>query len=290
VCQLVAPGLQGGEGVRPLKDGNVDNEAYTQAEYGPQTGIRRILGLLQNQGVTATFLTCGAIAERYPDAVGAIVKNGHEIAGHGYHHEVARDLTMAQEKKVVRRTTDMIQKVAGKRPLGWRSCTQSPNSIALLMEQAYLWNSNSFSFDIPFVWKSGKQQLVELPRQPFGDGRAYGRRDSGSPQNALMIWQSSFDELYEASEKNPAFCPFQFHPYISGRPGRAKALIVQHTYGIPCDMDRVTAFARKYSLMVIEDSCHALGSRWRRLGHRPFEHRVGTADDGALLCLPEDFV
>src|SRR5215475_10660219 len=54
---------------------------------------------------------------------------GHEIAGHGYHHEVARDLTRDEEREVMRRTIEMIEKRAGKRPVGWRSCTQSPNSL-----------------------------------------------------------------------------------------------------------------------------------------------------------------
>ena len=53
------------------------------------------------------------------------------------------------------------------------------------MEQGYLWNSNSFSHDLPFVWQNGKKKLVELPRQPFGDGRTYGHRDSGNPNDTL---------------------------------------------------------------------------------------------------------
>ncbi len=46
------------------------------------------------------------------------------------------------------------------------------------------------------------------------------------------------------------------------QPEKARAIIVQHSYGIPCNMDRIAAFAREYGLLVIEDSCHALGSRW----------------------------
>ena len=58
--------------------------------------------------------------------------------------------------------------------------------------------------------------------------------------------------------------------------GQAKAIIVQHTYGIPCNMDRITAFAEKHGLLVIEDSCHALGSTWRG---RP----VGSLGDAAFF-------
>ena len=103
----------------------------------------------------------------------------------------------------IKKTTDMILNRAKKRPFGWRSCTQSPNSLELLLEQAYLWNSNSFSHDLPFVWQNGKKKLVELPRQPFGDGRTYGHRDSGNPNDTLVIWKGMFDQFYEESSLAP---------------------------------------------------------------------------------------
>ncbi|MDH3443834.1 MAG: polysaccharide deacetylase family protein, partial [Deltaproteobacteria bacterium] len=159
VAVLLSFDFQGGEDVRPGKDGKINHEEYTQAEYGPRTGIYRILRILAANEVKATFLTCGGIAERYPEAVAAIVAQGHEVAGHGYHHEVARDLSKDEERDVMKRTTEMIMNRAQKRPVGWRSCTQSPNSLELLMEQGYLWNSNSFSHDLPFVWQSGKKKL-----------------------------------------------------------------------------------------------------------------------------------
>jgi peptidoglycan/xylan/chitin deacetylase (PgdA/CDA1 family) len=225
--------FQGGEDVKPDRNGRINHEEWTQAEYGPRTGIWRILRILDDCDVKATFLTCGGIAERYPDQAKAIVQSGHEIAGHGYHHEVARDLTRDQERDVIQRTTAMIEKRTGRRPVGWRSCTQSPNSLELLMEEGYLWNSNSFSYDLPFLWQHESRRLVELPRQPFGDGRAYGHRDSGNPHDTLAIWKGMFDEFYQESNAGPAFCPFQFHPYVSSRPGRARVLrdIIQHMKG-----------------------------------------------------------
>ena len=155
--------FQGGEDVRPDRNGILNHEEWTQGEYGPNTAIWRILRILDESGLKATFLICGGIAERYPDAVTAIAKQGHEIAGHGYHHEVARDLTREQEKEIIEKTTKMIEKRMGKRPKGWRSCTQSPNSIELLMEYGYLWNSNSFAHDLPFIWENKNSTLVELP-------------------------------------------------------------------------------------------------------------------------------
>jgi peptidoglycan/xylan/chitin deacetylase (PgdA/CDA1 family) len=222
--------FQGGEDVKPAPDGSINHEEWTQAEYGPNTAIWRLLKILDEEQVKATFMTCGGIAERFPEAVKAIIERGHEVAGHGYHHETARDLTRDQEREVMGKTCAMILDRAGKRPVGWRSCTQSPNSIDLLMEQGYLWNSNTFSHDLPFLWESGGKVLVELPRHPFGDGRLYGHRDNGNPADTLLTWKAFFDELYEESQDHPLYVPFQFHPYISGRPDRARTLrsLIQH--------------------------------------------------------------
>jgi peptidoglycan/xylan/chitin deacetylase (PgdA/CDA1 family) len=218
--------FQGGEPVRPLPNGKMISEDYAEGEYGPKTGIWRILRLLDELKVKTTFLTCGGIAERYPEATKAIAEQGHEIAGHGYHHEIARDLSREEEKAIIRRTTDILLKTTGKRPIGWRTCTQSINTVELLMEEGYLWNSNSFADDLPFVWENGQSSLLELPRQPFGDGRLYGHenRAGDHPDNALKLWKRFFNELYRESAIAPTFTTFQLHPYVSSRPGRASAL------------------------------------------------------------------
>ena len=104
--------FQGGEDIRPLASGKMDNEKYTQAEYGPNTAIWRILRILDEEAVKATFLTCGAIAERYPDAVKAIVAAG-EIAGPGYHqprpHARAGKRGHAQDRRHDPHTTRTIK-------------------------------------------------------------------------------------------------------------------------------------------------------------------------------------
>ena len=172
--------FQGGEDVRPLANGTINHEQYTQAEYGPNTAVWRILRILEDEDVKATFLTCGGIAERYPDAVAAIVAGGHEVAGHGYHHEVARNLTRDEENEVMRKTAAIIRTTAGAAPAGWRSCTQSPNSVALLMEHGYLWNSNSFSHDLPFLWRdrrprTGRAAAPAVRRRPRLWSRRFGQ-------------------------------------------------------------------------------------------------------------------
>lgn len=217
--------FQGGEHVKPDKNGIMNFEDLAIGEYGPNTGVWRILDMLEEEGVKATFLTCGAIAERYPEAVKTIIAKGHEVAGHGYHHEVARLLKKEEENVVITKTRDMIKSVAGRPIQGWRSCTQSVNTLDLLFDHGLLWNSNSFSHDMPYLFERDGKFLVELPRHTFGDGRTYGgHQESGNPLNGMTIWKEAFDELYDELRRKARYLPFQLHPYVSGRPGRTKAL------------------------------------------------------------------
>jgi len=60
-----------------------------------------------------------------------------------------------------------------------------------------------------------------------------------------------------------------------------KAILVQHTYGIPADLTSIVAWARRRGIAVIEDCAHALGSRYRNDGGEWFD--VGSAGDAAFF-------
>lgn len=57
---------------------------------------------------------------------------------------------------------------------------------------------------------------------------------------------------------------------------KTRAIIAQHTFGIPADMDKIKEVAKRYNLYVIEDSCHAIGPRYKG-------REVGTFGDAAFF-------
>ncbi len=116
-CVFLTFDFQGGEDVKPDKNGILNYEMWSQGEYGPHHAIYRLLRILKEENVKATFLTCGAIAERFPEAVQAILDHGHVVEGHGYNHEIARYLPRDEEDKVMKKAIAMIQQRTGRRPL-----------------------------------------------------------------------------------------------------------------------------------------------------------------------------
>src|SRR2546423_15528457 len=79
--------FQGGEDVKPDKNGILNYEMWSQGEYGPHHAIYRLLRILQEENIKATFLTCGAIAERLPEAVQALLAPRPVVESHGHHQQ-----------------------------------------------------------------------------------------------------------------------------------------------------------------------------------------------------------
>src|SRR2546430_8734023 len=71
------------------------------------TNTRRMLALLAEANVKATFFVLGKVAEQFPDTVRDVHVAGHEIASHGYGHDLVFDLTPERFREDVQRSIDL---------------------------------------------------------------------------------------------------------------------------------------------------------------------------------------
>ena len=83
--------------------------------------VDRIVDILHDTGVRGTFFLLGKTAERYPDIVKLVAAGGHELASHGYGHERIDRMDRDGFRKDVERSVDVIERVAGQRPVGYRA-------------------------------------------------------------------------------------------------------------------------------------------------------------------------
>ena len=74
-----------------------------------------------------------------------------------------------------------------------------------------------------------------------------------------VLWVGATPIYIDIDEESLNMDPADLEKKITSR---AKAIIVQHTFGYPADMDRILAIAKKHNLVVIEDCAHALGARY----------------------------
>jgi polysaccharide deacetylase family protein (PEP-CTERM system associated) len=86
---------------------------------------RRILDLISERGVRATFFILGWVAERHPQIVKSISAAGHEIATHSYWHRRVDELSPDEFRKDLQHSIDVLQEQTGKKVLGFRAPTFS---------------------------------------------------------------------------------------------------------------------------------------------------------------------
>ena len=80
----------------------------------------KLLDILRQNGVRATFYVIGRNVETYPDIARRIVLEGHEIANHSWSHPRLTALGAARLKSELTDTTDVIQRITGRRPTNMR--------------------------------------------------------------------------------------------------------------------------------------------------------------------------
>ncbi len=105
-----------------LRDGTTSPTALSAADFGAQSGVPRILAMLDRHQIPATFFVTAVDAMLHPDMIAAIQKSGrHEIGVHGWIHETPTRVTAAEEERLLDQAIEYLTKVTGKRPLGYRA-------------------------------------------------------------------------------------------------------------------------------------------------------------------------
>lgn len=80
-----------------------------------------LLQLCSDAGCKATFFVLGQIGEQYPAVVRDIFSAGHEVASHGYGHQLAYQQTYAEFRADVKKSADILQTLTGEKIWGYRA-------------------------------------------------------------------------------------------------------------------------------------------------------------------------
>ena len=202
--------------------------------YGPLAGVPRLLELLGKHGLSATFFIPGYSAHRYPATVRSIAEAGHEIAHHSYFHENTIGMDAKTEADMIDLGLEALHEVAGVRPVGYRApmWELTYNTPRLLADRGFLYDSSLMDSDHPYrlaVEGSTQQSsLIEIPVWwGLDDWEQYaflpdliGPGVIESPAKALEMWLLELEAYYQIGAAYTLTC----HPFLSGRPGRARAI------------------------------------------------------------------
>lgn len=199
--------------------------------YGPLVGVPRLLNILDRVGIKSTFFVPGYTALRYPKVVKDIVTAGHEIAHHGFMHETLEGVDVQTEIKYLERGLEALEQVAGIRPVGYRAPMWEPSydTARILHEHGFLYDSTMMDADYPYEYHVAEgSSIVEIPIQwALDDWEQYcfipdisGSGLIESPTKVIEMWNLEFQAMHEIG----GCFVLTNHPFLSGRPSRAKAL------------------------------------------------------------------
>jgi peptidoglycan/xylan/chitin deacetylase (PgdA/CDA1 family) len=219
---------------------DVDNESYLLAagetspntlsagDYGAETGLPRILRLLEKHQVPASFFIPAVSAMLHPQMIPAILKNGkNEIGVHGRIHEYLPALTnAAEEERLLDQAIDYLTKASGRRPVGYRAPAWafSTNTLGLLKKKGFFYDSSLMAMDEPYELVSNNQPtgMVELAIDWTLTETLYLGRGGTmpAPDHLFQLYKEEFDGAYDEG----TMFVLTLHPHVVGHRAPAHQL------------------------------------------------------------------
>lgn len=187
--------------------------------------VDRILALLSEEGVQATFFTLGWIAERYPAMIRRIVDGGHELASHGYGHQRVTELSEAAFFEDICRAKTVLEDIGGTLVQGYRAPSFSIGSgnmwaLDALLRTGHRYSSSIYPIrhdhygmpDAPRFSHQIRDGLMEIPPTTL---RLFNRNfpASGGGYFRLLPYPLSRWMLRQVNNLDGVPAVFYFHPW-----------------------------------------------------------------------------
>jgi peptidoglycan/xylan/chitin deacetylase (PgdA/CDA1 family) len=213
----------------------------SRGEFGT-VGIERIVALLQQYDIKASFFVPGVVIGTYPRECQLLVEGGHEIGHHGWTHVAPATLSREMEEEHLARGNEAIARLAGKKARGYRSPAWdlSPHTIELLLKHGFQYDSSLMGDDYtPYRARLGDVVLAEGPMQ-FGKPSAliempiswslddyphFEFARTPGLMNANLVLENFLDDfLWMKRHLEWGVLTYTFHPYVIGRGHRMMML------------------------------------------------------------------
>lgn len=122
---------------------------WDQFESRVAQNTEKILAMLAARDLRATFFVLGWVAEKYPSLVRRIVDDGHELASHGYAHELVTSQTQEVFREDIRKAKCILEDISGQPVFGYRAPSFSITkdslwALQILVEEGYRYDTSVF--------------------------------------------------------------------------------------------------------------------------------------------------
>ena len=201
-----------------------DTYWISQTAYDPR-GTERLLAVLADRDLPATFCWVGRAAEDHPEHVEAAVVAGHEIALHSWDHRWYNTMTPDAQRADMERTMALLERISGTKPTGHKTASwrYDADTHRIAQEMGLLWVMDEPGGDLPYFIApvSSLPPLVQLPPSRWFDDYTLFVDQVSPPRLAFETWR---DDLAVLHDEGGLMC-LTLHPFVSGRPGPSRTLV-----------------------------------------------------------------
>ncbi|MDX2029394.1 MAG: DUF3473 domain-containing protein [Blastocatellia bacterium] len=157
----------------------IPRERWAAWDSRIERNTHRLLDLFARYGVKGTFFVLGWVAEHHPGLIREISRAGHEIACHGYFHQLIRSQRREEFREDIRRAKTLLEELTGRQVEGYRAPTYSITAQTLwaldvLVEEGFRYDSSIFPVHhdrygipdakrFPYVIRGGAGEILEFP-------------------------------------------------------------------------------------------------------------------------------
>jgi len=197
-------------------------------EYGSRAGVWRILRLFKEFDVPITIFAVALAIVRNRELADYLVDQNYDICAHGFRWIDYQYVDEKTEREHIKDCISVLTEYLGKRPVGWYTGRNSPNTRRLVMEEGgFLYDSDTYDDDLPY-WvdelESNNKHLVIPYTLDVNDMRFASPQGFNSGDQFFNYLKDSFDALYLEGKTHPKMMSVGMHARILGRPGRIMAM------------------------------------------------------------------
>ncbi|MEB3101361.1 polysaccharide deacetylase family protein [Ferviditalea candida] len=152
---------------------NFPIETWGRYEDRVRGSTMRILDMLEEQQVPATFFVLGCVAQKHPGLVKEIQRRGHEIGSHGGWHRMVSRMTLDEFAKDLRESKAVLEDLTGTpiryyRAPTWSISPERYGALSILEQEGIICDSSLQPFRTPL---SGNADVPVYPFHPVLEGR-----------------------------------------------------------------------------------------------------------------------
>jgi peptidoglycan/xylan/chitin deacetylase (PgdA/CDA1 family) len=206
-----------------------DYPNYSWREYGQRVGVWRMFDMFDEMGAKAGCTVNAVTFERRKAMADACLERGWELIAHNYEQgELLTDFhdDIETERDIIRRSVEMYEKHAGRRPTVWLSSSLrgTLNTPTILVEEGFKAYCDIMNDDQPYMIRTDAGPIVATPYSNVINDFTILTRNARTTDEYRDLLIEELNVLHQEGGKSGRIMNVGLHPHVSGRAYTIRAL------------------------------------------------------------------